>query len=82
MGKDSEMTTFTTEDREKAYGVNVDVGLVNASPPHIVDGGASIMIKEITDEQIGWFAKAYTDRKGKLNTIEFVRAILRKVQEK
>ena len=38
--------------------------------------------KELTDEQINWFAKAYTDRNGKLNIIDFVRAILRKVQEK
>ena len=38
--------------------------------------------KELTDEQIGWFAKAYTDRNGKLNIIEFARAILRKAQEK
>jgi uncharacterized protein (UPF0305 family) len=30
MGKDSKMTTFTTEDR------------INASPPHIVDSGASV----------------------------------------
>jgi hypothetical protein len=39
-------------------------------------------MKELTDEQIGWFAKAYTDRNGKLNIIDFVRAILRKVHEK
>jgi hypothetical protein len=39
-------------------------------------------VKELTDEQIGWFAKAYTDRNGKLNIIEFARAILRKAQEK
>jgi hypothetical protein len=38
--------------------------------------------KTLTDEQINWFAKAYTDRKGKLNTIDFARAILRKAQEK
>ena len=36
----------------------------------------------LTEEQIGWFAKAYTDRNGKLNAIEFARAILRKAQEK
>ena len=42
----------------------------------------SVMLKELTDEQIGWFAKAYTDRNGKLNIIEFARAILRKAQEK
>jgi len=37
--------------------------------------------KTLTDEQIGWFAKAYTDRKCKLNIIDFARAILRKAQE-
>jgi hypothetical protein len=50
--------------------------------PHIVDTGASVTpIKTLTDEQINWFAKAYTDRNGKLNIIEFARAILRKAQE-
>ena len=46
------MTTFTTEDREHAYGktINVEpipfaVG-VNTSPPHIVDSGASVMKDE------------------------------------
>jgi Ca2+-binding EF-hand superfamily protein len=39
-------------------------------------------MKELTDEQINWFAKAYTDRNGKLNIVDFVRAILRKAQEK
>jgi hypothetical protein len=39
------------------------------------------LAKTLTDEQIGWFAKAYTDRKGKLNIIDFARAILRKAQE-
>ena len=38
-------------------------------------------VKELTDEEIGWFAKAYTDLKGKLNIIAFARAILRKAQE-
>ena len=38
--------------------------------------------KTLTDEQIGWFAKAYTDRNGKLNIIDFSRAILRRAQEK
>jgi len=83
------MTTFTTNDREEAYKkINEDVvpipfaGWVNTSPPHIVDSGASVMLKELTDEQINWFAKAYTDRNGKLNTIDFARAILRKAQEK
>jgi len=37
--------------------------------------------KTLTDEQINWFAKAYTDRNGKLNIIDFARAILRKAQD-
>ena len=83
------MTTFTSDDREEAYKKIVDAapnqpgyedavpipfaGWVDTSPPHIVD---------LTDEQIGWFAKAYTDRNGKLNIIDFARAVLRKAQEK
>jgi hypothetical protein len=85
------MTTFTTEDRiiaEQNGSVTINVepipfaGWVNTSPPHIVDSGASVIIKELTDEQISWFAKAYTDRDGKLNIVDFARAILRKAQEK
>jgi hypothetical protein len=38
--------------------------------------------KKFSDEEINWFAKAYTDRKGKLNTNDFARAILRKTQDK
>jgi hypothetical protein len=44
------MTTFTTEDRiiaEKDGSFTI-----NASPPHIVDSGASVMIKDLTDEEI------------------------------
>jgi hypothetical protein len=53
------MTTFTTNDREEAYKKILDeapnqpgyedavpipfAGWVNASPPHIVDSGASVM---------------------------------------
>jgi hypothetical protein len=122
------MTTFTSDDREEAYkkileeapnqpgyedAVPIDVK-INASPPHVVDSGASVMsikpvawineydqlepfnpdnrqdwipvytqsVKELTDEEIGWFAKAYTDRNDKLNIVDFARAILRKAQEK
>jgi hypothetical protein len=44
------MTTFTTEDRiiaEKNGSFTI-----NTSPPHIVDSGASVMIKDLTDEEI------------------------------
>jgi hypothetical protein len=44
------MTTFTTEDRENAVGVTINVepipfaGWVNTAPPHVVDSGASAEI--------------------------------------
>lgn len=46
------MTTFTTEDRiiaekDGSFTINVE-----GSPPHIVDSGASVMFKEITDEEV------------------------------
>jgi hypothetical protein len=59
--------------------------LVEEAPYHpgYEDAGfAPTKLKELTDEEIGWFAKAYTDLKGKLNIIAFARAILRKAQEK
>ena len=45
------MTTFTTEDRilaekDGSLTVNVNAGEVTASPPHIVDSGASVMSNE------------------------------------
>jgi hypothetical protein len=55
------MTTFTTEDRihaekDGSFTINVEpipfAGWVNTSPPHIVDSGASVMIKELTDAEI------------------------------
>jgi hypothetical protein len=48
----------------------------NASPPHIVDSGASVMIKDLTDEEITSLFRASSDH------IEFARAVLRKAQEK
>jgi Ca2+-binding EF-hand superfamily protein len=67
------MTTFTTEDR-------VDAEITVEPIPFA--GLVQLQDKELTDEQINWFAKAYTDRNGKLNIIDFARAILRKAQEK
>ena len=48
---------MTTEDRiisekDGSLTVNVNGGLVTSSPPHIVDSGASVMIKDLTDEEI------------------------------
>jgi hypothetical protein len=63
------MTTFTTEDR------------INASPPHIVDSGASVMVKELTDEEILQFRDKVPYSLGS-DLIDFARAILRKAQGK
>jgi hypothetical protein len=81
------MTTFTTEDREHAFGATINVepipfaGWVNASPPHIVDSGASVMVRELTDDEIMRIAQEHgviVDA----GVYEFARAILRKAQEK
>ena len=52
------MTTFTTEDREHAFGATINVepipfaGWVNTSPPHIVDSGASVM----NNKPVAWMS--------------------------
>ena len=55
-------------------------GWVNTSPPHIVDSGASVIIKELTDEEIAKVAKEFF--LSEYVPYDFVRAILRKAQEK
>jgi hypothetical protein len=83
------MTTFTTEDREHAFGATINVepipfvGWVNTAPPHIVDSGASVMVKELTDDEL---FKVYVDLQenytGDNFPVDLGRAILRKAQEK
>jgi hypothetical protein len=51
----------------------------NSSPPHIVDSGASVMVKELTDEEI---AEVFFGLEVGHSATEFARAILRKAQEK
>jgi len=91
------MTTFTSDDREEEYkkilaaapnqpGYEDAVpipfaGWVNASPPHIVNSGASVMIKELTDEEIVFVWNSF-ERTDNIPFIDFARAILRKAQEK
>jgi hypothetical protein len=72
------MTTFVTEDRINAekdgsYTINVE-----GSPPHIVNSGASVMIKDLTDDEIMdlWVKHLIDD------IHVFARAILKKAQEK
>jgi hypothetical protein len=76
------MTTFTTEDRilaekDGSFTINVEGGTVS-SPPHIVDSGASVMIKDLTDKEIMdlWVKHLIDD------IHVFARAILKKAKEK
>jgi hypothetical protein len=83
------MTTFTTEDREHAFGATINVepipfvGWVNTAPPHIVDSGASVMVKELTDDEIIALWKPMPDTKVYVRDLyAFARAVLKKAQEK
>ena len=82
------MTTFTTEDRiiaekDGSFTVNVNAGSVTSSPPHIVDSGASVMIKDLTDEEIKaiWSKTVCSVHMTKAE-LDFARAILKKASEK
>ena len=79
------MTTFTTEDRilaekDGSFTINVEGGTVTASPPHIVDSGASVMIKELTNQEIFliWH-KVWHEQDGTI--LDFAKAILKKARE-
>jgi hypothetical protein len=88
------MTTFTSDDREEAYKKIVaeapnqpgyeDAVPIPESPPHVVDSGASVMIKELTDEEIRHIqAICHLKDVGYDNFImRFARAILKKAKEK
>jgi hypothetical protein len=87
------MTTFTTEDRilaEKDGSLTFNVepipfaGWISTSPPHIVDSGASVMTKELTDEQILeiWRENERSYPMDISKLLDRSRAILRKAQEK
>jgi hypothetical protein len=80
------MTTFTTEDRiiaekDGSFTINVE-----GSPPHIVNSGASVMIKELTNQEIWELWKIFDPSEDVWISDEqiqgFARAILRKAQEK
>ena len=80
------MTTFTTEDRiiaekDGSFTINVNGGSVISSPPHIVDSGASVMIKDLTDNEIRDICSKFLAPKD-CNIFTFARAILRKASEK
>jgi hypothetical protein len=92
------MTTFTSDDREEAYKKIVaeapnqpgyeDAVPIPESPPHIVDSGASVMIKDLTDEEIHKLADEHLQTRNHdgalvvLGLEDFARAILNKAKEK
>jgi hypothetical protein len=81
------MTTFTTEDRilaekDGSFTINVEGGTVTASPPHIVDSGASVIIKDLTDEEIkSVWSKIVCSVHITKSELLFARAILKKARE-
>jgi hypothetical protein len=90
------MTTFTSDDREEEYKKilketkALEKGLKffkklkgdNASPPHIVDSGASVMTKELTDDEIQELIDYVAEKPTDEDLYDFARAILRKAKEK
>jgi hypothetical protein len=79
------MTTFTTEDRiiaEKngSFTINVEGGTVS-SPPHIVDSGASVMIKDLTDQEIDELIRYVAEKPTNEDLFDFAKAILKKARE-
>jgi hypothetical protein len=81
------MTTFTTEDRifaekDGSYTANIEGGTITASPPHIVDSGASVMIKDLTDAEIDSLIAEVAEKPTDEDLYDFAIAILRKAQEK
>jgi hypothetical protein len=80
------MTTFTTEDRiiaekDGSLTVNVNGGLVTSSPPHIVDSGASVMIKDLTDQEIDELIRYVAEKPTDEDLYDFAKAILKKAKE-
>lgn len=84
------MTTFTTEDREDEYKKIVAAapnqpGYEDAIPipfaGWVKDGGSSVMIKDLTDEEISDIRDQFLSQK-ECDIYIFARAILRKAQEK
>jgi hypothetical protein len=87
------MTTFTSDDREEEYKKILaeapnqpgyeDAVPIPASPPHIVDSGASVMIKELTIVQIACIYQQIFGFKQMDNlSYKFAMAVLKKAQEK
>jgi hypothetical protein len=75
------MTTFVTEDRINAekdgsYTINVE-GL----PPHIVNSGASVMIKDLTNVEIDELIMYVAEKPTHEDLYDFARAILKKARE-
>jgi hypothetical protein len=80
------MTTFTTEDqiiaeKDGSLTVNVNGGSVTSSPPHIVDSGASVMIKDLTDQEIDELIRYVAEKPTNEDLYDFAKAILKKARE-
>jgi hypothetical protein len=70
-----------TAEKDGSFTVNVNGGSVTSFPPHIVDSGASVMIKDLTDDEIRDICSKYLAPKD-CNIFTFARAILKRASEK
>jgi hypothetical protein len=69
-------------EKDGSLTVNVNAGLVTSSPLHIVDSGASVMIKDLTDAEIKFiWSKTVCSVHMTKAELEFARAILKKAKE-
>jgi hypothetical protein len=80
------MTTFTTEDREHAFGATINVepipfvGWVNTAPPHIVDSGASVMGRNAYELAIERANNPYLDPEANAQDFKVLAEALRQQQ--
>jgi hypothetical protein len=67
-------------EKDGSFTINVEGGTVS-SPPHIVNSGASVIIKELTNQEIlSVWHKVWYEQNGTI--FDFAKEILKKAKEK
>jgi hypothetical protein len=82
--EDAVPTTATEDIKALEKGLEFFKALKgnNASPPHVVDSGASVILKELTDEEIRALWKPSPDTKVYVrDLLSFARAVLKKASK-
>jgi hypothetical protein len=68
-------------EKDGSFTTNVNGGSVTSSPPHIVDSGASVMIKDLTDQEIDELIRYVAEKPTDEDLYDFAKAILKKARE-